>query len=743
MIRIRAGGGWKVDPAVRDALRRSSARARADAALAIVDVLAIEVDGVDIAAGRGEGTLLPSLEGLLRAVARLLAGAPHASVAFEGGDLELALRRRGNSALLTLVAPGPPARVLATDVKVELDALAGAALDASADLCRDLAEAGAAAAPVARGLRAAARRLRATEAVPAPRPGLPAARRTPRRARRDAGAACEIELGEDDGALEAYAGGRPDLGALLAPGALRLRGAGDRELAVLGGPPFLALRDLSAAAARIVEAVRRGDPEVRARVGTAGRGGATELRLDLARGTAAVGRGPEVPCAPLALARAVLEAAGELGRVVRARNPRQGENAYLAELEAAAAERLALLDETAGGERVGAAPDARAPAPRRSPQRPLGPGRLRRLAFRRTASLDVGAPAGAGLLATGGLAVAAGAAGIVALDPGAGAIRWRAEGADLVAVVPGAVLAVRGGTLACLSPATGRTRWSRPLPGAAPTAALGLPRGPVVLVEPSAATGLDPGTGRTLWRFEPPSASRLHAAPFGGVAVVAADTGAVYGIDAAGGVAFRLHVPGPPLFAAVPACGAAVVVAADDPVARLVAIDPASGRRAFEASLEFVPTAPPLGAGTRVFVAGTFGGDPLVTAVDRGGALAFTEPPPLSGPVAIAALGAGVVAQDAAGAIAALSRDGAERWTFARTAGHAIPAPPPPSVVRGIVVAGGDGVVALDARTGAPLGLFPGVAPARLLVRPDLSVCALDADGAVAAWRLGTHLSVV
>ena len=65
MIRIRTGSSWRHDPALAAALRRAQGPARAVAARAIVDALAIEVDGVDLASGRAEGALLPSFEALL------------------------------------------------------------------------------------------------------------------------------------------------------------------------------------------------------------------------------------------------------------------------------------------------------------------------------------------------------------------------------------------------------------------------------------------------------------------------------------------------------------------------------------------------------------------------------------------------------------------------------------------------------------------------------------------------------
>ena len=79
MIRIRTGAAGGTTPTWRRAAPRGGSRAGA-ATRAMVDALAIEVDGVDLAAGRAEGALLPSLEALLRAVARVVGGAPHAAV---------------------------------------------------------------------------------------------------------------------------------------------------------------------------------------------------------------------------------------------------------------------------------------------------------------------------------------------------------------------------------------------------------------------------------------------------------------------------------------------------------------------------------------------------------------------------------------------------------------------------------------------------------------------------------------
>src|SRR5512138_512865 len=207
MIRIRTGTSWRHDPRLRAALRRTAPGSRAAAARAVVDALALEVDGIDLAAGRAEGPLLPALEALLRAVARVVGGAPHATVTMPDGELEVVIRRRGPSALLTIVALTRPSRVLASEVEVDVEDLAAAALDASATFCRELAEVIPEQADrESRRLRAAARDLRRAEATPPRRPRTAPAVRARRLPRAPGGVACVVELDDEDGLLEAYEG---------------------------------------------------------------------------------------------------------------------------------------------------------------------------------------------------------------------------------------------------------------------------------------------------------------------------------------------------------------------------------------------------------------------------------------------------------------------------------------------------------------------------------------------------------
>jgi outer membrane protein assembly factor BamB len=742
VIRIRTGTAWRHDPRLPATIRRAGAASRA-AVRAIVDALAIEVDGVDIAAGRAEGPLLPSLEALLRAVARVVGGAPHATVAFPEGGLELLVRRRGASALLTVVSVERPSRVLARDVDVELEALAAAALEAAADLCRELAEIAPDAAGGARRLRAAARDLRRTESAPDRRaPAPPARARLPRDGRAGA-VTCRLELHDDEGVLLSYEGGRPDLGSLLAPGVVSLRAGDGAEVAALPGFPFLVLRDLVALSREVLAAAARGDASYAATFARPGRAGALQLRLDLAGGRLAL-CAADVACAPLDLVRAVATAALELGRTARARNPRQAENGFLAELEASAAERLALAEELAAGDRTRpAAAPARPPARRAPSQEPLGPGRLRRVAFRRLLAVDVGPPAGAALLAAGRALIAAGADGLAALDLDRGAAVWRVEGCRSATVLPGAVLALRGERLEAHALRGGRLLWSRPLPGGAPTSAVALARGPWVVAEREALTGLDPATGRTLWRFAPPAACALEARAFGGIVVAAADTGFLYGVDADGRTAWRVRGPGPFRAGPAAAAGACLALADAGAASAALAVDPASGVRLWEAPLDLLPAGPPIAWGPRAAVAGTVGGDPAVAVLHRSGAVAWTVAPDLAGAPRLAPAGALLAVRGSSGALVALAADGAVRWTRPPPAGHPPPDPAAPVAARGLLVAAGDGVACLDARTGELLGALAGVAPVRLVVDARLRIAAMDADGVVAAFALATHLSVV
>lgn len=739
MIRIRTGASWRDDPRISAALRAAAPRARAAAARELSDALAIEVDGIDLAAGRAEAPLLPSLEELLRAIASVVSGAPQAAVVLGDGDLELVVRRRGGSALLTVVALGRPSRLLARDVEVDIDALAAAALEAAAGFCRDLAAVVPAAARDARTLRAAVRHL--SRVHPGPPVGSPPEPTVKTQGPEPGKLGCGIEIADHDGLLAAYEGGRPDLGSLLVPGSVVLRGSDGAALLSVPGHPFLALRDLTAAADRALCAARRGDARVEIPLARPGRGVST-VELDLLRGVTVVDGRP-VACPPLPLLRAFVEAALDFCRLCRGRNPRQAENGHLTELEAAATERTAELDELTAGDlpRSGTEPaQVRARSRLRVDETPLGPGRLRRLSFRKLGAAEVGAPVG--LAARGGRIVAAGRSAVVCLDRDTGAALWRARGAGLAALLPTTLLASRAERLWALSPSTGRQRWERDLPGAPPTGAALLAGGPLALVEPGAVSGIDPRSGATVWRFTAPGASRTWAVSFGPVLVAGSDTGFLHGLDAEGRLLWRVRAPGPLLRAPAPWGGTCLALCETASGSALLAVDAATGVRRFEAPLELVPAGAPARWGSRLVVPGTVAGDPAVTVLERSGAPAWTSAPPLAGAPDALAAGPVLVVRDAEGGLVALDREGRPRWSRPAP-GAAWRGPRPLAFSRETLVVAGDGIACHALETGEIVGALPGVSAAHLLVDEQLVISALDLDGQLTLHRVGTHLSVV
>jgi outer membrane protein assembly factor BamB len=463
------------------------------------------------------------------------------------------------------------------------------------------------------------------------------------------------------------------------------------------------------------------------------------LELSLSRGETSLD-GRAVPCPPLSLLRAFAEAALEFCALTRARNPRQAENAHLGDLEASASERIAELDELAGGDLVlDLGGQARGPAGLRLVREPLGPGRLRRLSFRRVFAAELGMPVSLSL--RDGRLLAAGRGAVLLLDVRTGAEKWRAGGAGLAVAFPGGVLAARADRLRFLSPSTGRPRWERVAPGGPPTGAALMAGGPLVLAEPGAVTGLDVRTGETAWRFTAPGASRTWVVCFGRLSVAGSDTGFLHGLDAEGRLIWRVRAPGLLLRAPTAWGGLCLALCETAPGSALLALDAATGVRRFEAPLELTPSGAPVPWGRRLAIPGTVGGDPAVTVLDRSGAPAFTTAPPLTGAPALLPAGPLLVLRGAAGGLTALGRDGAPRWT--RPAGPAGGSPGGLALSRETVVTAGEGLCCHALETGELVGALPATSAALLAVDRELTVAALDVDGLLTVHRLGTHLSLV
>jgi outer membrane protein assembly factor BamB len=215
-------------------------------------------------------------------------------------------------------------------------------------------------------------------------------------------------------------------------------------------------------------------------------------------------------------------------------------------------------------------------------------------------------------------------------------------------------------------------------------------------------------------------------------------------VDRRGRVAWRLRAPGTACAPLIYWRRRCLALFATDRGGSLMAFDPSSGRRIWQAALDFTPAGPPVPFGQKVAVTGVVGGDPIVAALDASGRAVWTHAPSVgSGPLAISPLSSGLVVKTAGGACAALAGTGEIVWGRTRECAQPPPGNLPASAARGLLLVPSEQVLILDGTTGALLGTVPVVAPAKLRVEADLTVYAADALGLVTAARLKTHLSVV
>src|SRR5260221_2442538 len=139
MIRIKPGRSWRMNPAYVGELRAlDSPRARGFTGADILDVLGIEVDGVDIAEGVGEARVRVAVDELAQALLKIGSGEPAAQATIGPGPTELVLEARGPDLVLSLVSLDPPARVLASGLLVDAQKMRAATLHAARGLLLDL-----------------------------------------------------------------------------------------------------------------------------------------------------------------------------------------------------------------------------------------------------------------------------------------------------------------------------------------------------------------------------------------------------------------------------------------------------------------------------------------------------------------------------------------------------------------------------------------------------------------------------
>ena len=750
MVRILPGESWKLNPSYLASLKQiAAADARHFGAPSVFDVLGIEIDGVDLTRGQSEESIFEVVAALAAVVARLCREpSGTGQVSFSEGRAELVLGRRGSSASLCLVSLARPARLLTAEVEVELHGLALATASCAQTLASDLSSINPALAdsPIARRLAKAVAALRKAARLAGPdgeakrQKGF---RLAPRPVKPSGALTVGFALADHDGRIDAYRKGA-ELYPLLCGGTVTLRAAG-QELACLVGAPFLALTDLSRLAADLSLALEGNQRSFSATL--AGQ----PFSMELPAGPALLGR-RSIAGEALPIARALVEAALDFAEVLAGRNAALADNPYLAALRDDSAERLARLKELGKADLFSDAAPERKGAPRIKAEKPLSPGSLRRLKYRKLhAPLDTRSPARAVRLDRATFTVLGrGVATFLSVRTGELLMRKACDSAHLCAE---GLLLVRGGTLERTDGA-GATLFTRDAPrerssiltctaGSAKAGPMAQPA-TLCVFDGHRVAALFDATGRTAWEFSSPKAVSVFATTAGERVYVAADNGFLHALRAADGhVAFRVRAGHP--FERAPAVSPTLLACLGRSEAGLllVGVDAPTGRPRFSRPLHLASVGSLEIFGKRVLLTGLENGEAIVALYgDDGGELFRTSVGRSTAVPAVLRRPGGIFASLRDGCVAALTMKGQLLWS----------APPnadldqalAPVLRRDVLLAAGDPLRAIDRATGTVLGELPsshGVSA--FAVAANLDLFAVDDDGIAQAFRLATHLAVV
>jgi len=734
VIRIRPGRSWRLNPGyVGDLRALSPPRARTFDGGGILDVLGIEVDGVDIAAGVGEAEVLVAVDELLAALRQLASGSPAAQATVGRGPTELVLESRGGDVLVSLVTLAPPARVLTSGLLLDSARLWSAAASAARTVATDLLRISpvVAESPLLRRLRHAGRQPPARR-----RPAVwPASEGRSFVARSGRGIVrCEVQVPADAAARLADRADVPDapLAPLLGSGAIALRFTGAPALQ-WEAPVYLALRNLVREAAALLQAWEAGDPAFRLHYG------AVEVSCDLtndevrAPGWRSAAR---VPPAMLALAlagaaRAYAEKAQRIaGRSSAAEDP-------LRDLRAAAARLARQCAELLSGElrrapEVVAAPPAVQPP--RAPPPPLSRGRIRRLVYRESwrAKADerpaVIWPCGAAI-------VTVGAHQVVGRDTASGKMVFQERCRLAVRATGSDDLFISGSDfIARIDPATGDSRWRRRI--STPSGMWSVPGG-VVRAWPAGLERLADG-GTQAWRSRLPVGSPDDVLHVEGV-LACSGRGLLAAVDATEGRLLwkrRARV-----LALLAAPGKIVALCAGPrPANVLLALEAASGRVVWERPLlDGSDAALSAWADAALILSGER--RRVVTAARLAdGTRRFSAQLPFAGHALITADEQTLLVTGSGGAAARIDERGRVAWQLD---GNGDTAAEPAQLQRGVALLHRGGALLCEATTGHELAVLAQDPPKLAALADDMTVALVDHEDGIAVHRLATHLSLV
>ena len=779
MIRVHTGRGWRYNPHLLAELRAGVGRGVPHPP--IMDVLGVEVDGIDLfaglSAGLSEDRIVEVTADLAAAVSRLASGYRRAQVSCSGGAVELLLERRspGPRLALSMVRLRRPSAVILRDLELDLAALAGATLQSGRALLEDLRRIHP---RLAEG--APAERLRRALGGALARPPRPLARRVQPEAPEPQrpliaqshhahapGYRLELEPG-NDGALQSFAGGRADLYTLLGHGRLSLDLGPALPSFMASGVPFLLLRDLVAAGLSMVRAMEQGDPEhelaldelvslnFRFADANGGRAQATFVR-DTPHGRQQGLHGFQ-PCDPAAILTTVFEAALGFGQLAARQNARQSQNQPLVVLVSDAREGLARCRELSPVPTPAEPLDPRKARLLVEPK--LGPGRLKLLSYRQAWQRRVTGPVRrlrtvrSLLIVEGeggvfGLGLASGSRPLGTANQGAGQVRWSlAEEGALVAWPArpaegtGPVIAT-GHRLLRLSPA-GALQWQTDLSGLAQAVALASEGQSAVAAVASDGEVLcvSADRGVPLWRFAPPGASRLAVHGERGRLLVSTSDGRLYGVSPLKGkLLWRARGK---LCDGVPTFRDWLLATGRSP-SQLVGVSLSNGELRDFGALELSRLGGITPFGGLLAVAGLRGNAGAVEVLRADGSLAFrwADDERIGGGLPLLlAVPQGLLVRSGR-SLSRLGPEGRVEWShpLSQDSHDGIA----PVQRRGVAIAAGDaGLFAFDAETGAVLGQVDD-APATAAVAVDakLNVYLASEDGPVRALHVQRFLSVL
>lgn len=723
MIRIRPGRSWRMNPEYVGELRALDKRsARGSAFSEILDVLTLEVDGVDVTAGVGEARVLVAVDELAQAVLRLGEGEPAAQATVGPGPTELVLEARGSDVALTLLSLEPPARVLAGALTVDAQKLRSATLHAARELLLDLLALNPAAGDAPLALR-----LGESCAALAQRPRRPP-RRWPARAaqkktlvfsfeRRRATESLRMDL-----PAETVARLRDPGGVKCAPFAPHL-GHGSLLLSRRGGPGlacegllFFLVRNLLAEAEQLVEAWEGGARSCFLKFGP------HTLQCDLATGHVSVPGWPrpaELPAPRLAR----LVALAALGYAKEAR----ADDELAQDLRARARQLQRHCEDLETGDLRRAPETVAAPAApleTQPPRDPLSTGRVRRLVYRE--AWRTPAPHALRVLPfpQGPLVIEL-PGELDARAAETGERIWRADAAPgAVARGPDLFYAEPGDALVRIEAATGEVRWKRRLRGAESPARLWAIPGGVLRALPGEGLCHVSDEGTLTFRARLPGGAPAQLAAVDRVLVAALGSGSLAGLDPSDArVLWKRRLK---TSALLPHGARALVLSRDG----LASIDPHTGEPHWERDVPEDSSALAVSEGRAVLLGG---GELLVFSLADG-----AQKPAQHLPWACF-----LTASEDPEVLLATGPDGA----LARLTGRRWEAPPdeeaepePAQLQRGVVLSRGASTQLYDLADGVPVAQLPPARDAVLL--PDLS-CALIDDAGVSLHRLATHLSLI